>query len=115
MPPQDVLPSSLQFSNSFLSSSKRLIDAAGYNSGNCCPSPSADVVCTLDNSPVFCGNHPNYCEYSNECLAEAAGYQASECCKGPSSTCDLNSSGDSTAEGDVGPQMCGPNYCLYGR
>merc|ERR1712019_74861 len=59
----------------------------------CCPTPSDDVLCDADYSPVVCADG---CEYSNSCFAEAAGQEVGSC-------------------GDVVGTECGSNTCDPGE
>ena len=79
------------------------LDAAGYNSNQCCDAVPEGVACPSIQAPVQCGAIP--CKYSSQCEADAAGYSESDCCALP-------------GEGVVcaamlAPVTCGPAQCEY--
>ena len=79
------------------------LDAAGYNSNQCCPAVPEGVACASIEAPVQCGDIP--CKYSTQCAADAAGFTANDCCALP-------------AEGVacaamLAPVTCGPAKCEY--
>lgn len=78
-------------------------EAASYNSTQqCCKAASENTACTTEYQLVQCGNHPDYCTYTNKCIASAAGWSESDCC----AVAD-----ESACTNDNTPQFCGDNNC----
>lgn len=76
--------------------------AAGWSDSDCCP-VADESVCTLDDTPQYCGD--NKCFYASESCAQAVGYSLSDCCNAPKDV------GACTT--DINKVVCGNNDCVY--
>ena len=72
-----------------------------------CPTPAANIACTMEFAPVKCGSMN--CQYDNQCNANAAGFSPGVCW--PADCVAPNPSIPCTA--DSNPVRCGDSACEY--